>query len=354
MSIPTTQKTWVVARQGKPSKALVFDEHATVPSQLKPGEVLVKVKAAALNPVGHQLMAKVPNVFVGRPFPAEHDFSGVIVAIHGDTKTEFLVGDGVFGFIEVALQIKTKQGALTQYTRVDASYLAPLPSNVSFVQAAGFTLAAETAWQGLFRVGKLESGQSVFINGGSSSVGGFAIQMAKAKGCKVIASASTKNAEYVKSLGADEFIDYTAGPLHQALIKIAPSPKVHLIFDAIGLSDPSLYANSRAYMVPNGLYVNVTPKPSFTLRGIAEISSLIFRAYLHPRWLGGVPSGFKMVFIKHSRDDLYAIKDLIAEGKIKPTVDSVFAYEDTLKAYDRVMSQRARGKVVIRVDPEAE
>lgn len=112
---------------------------------------------------------------------------------------------------------------------------------------------------------------------------------------------------------ASQFIDYTAGPLHQALIKIAPSPKVHLIFDAIGLSDPSLYANSRAYMVPNGLYVNVTPKPSFTLRGIAEISSLIFRAYLHPRWLGGVPSGFKWV-ITHDAPVAIKISDAIYQN----------------------------------------
>lgn len=81
------------------------------------------------------------------------------------------------------MQRKTNQGVLTQYTRVDASCLAPLPSNVSFIQAARFALAAETAWQGLFSLGNLEPGQRVFINGGSSSVGGYAIQMAKSKGC---------------------------------------------------------------------------------------------------------------------------------------------------------------------------
>lgn len=101
--------------------------------------------------------------------------------------------------------MKSKQGALAQYTRVPASYLVPLPPNVSFIQAAGFTLAAETAWQGLFeKLGKLEAGQTVFINGGSSSVGAFAIQMAKARGCKVVATASAKNEEYVRSLGADQ------------------------------------------------------------------------------------------------------------------------------------------------------
>ncbi|KAF7972645.1 hypothetical protein HWV62_17312 [Athelia sp. TMB] len=356
MSIPTAQKTWKVVRQGKPSKALEFDEHSAVPSELKRGEVLVKVQAAALNPVGYKLMQLMPNMFANRPFPAENDFSGVIAAVHEstDSESEFKVGDRVFGIIPVEVQRETKQGALAQYLRTDASYLARLPTNVTFTQAAGFALAAETAWQGLFKFGGLEPGQSVFINGGSSSVGCFAIQIAKAKGCKVVASASSKNEEYVKSWGADEFIDYTAGPLHLALSKNPPSPKFHVILDAVGLDDPSLYLNSRSYLAPNGIYLSTGPMPSFSLGGMRDMLSLIFHAYLRPRWLGGVPSAFKIFMLKHNREDLHEIKELIQEGKLKPAVDSVFAFEDTLKAYDRLMSHRAKGKVVIRVDPEAE
>ncbi|KAF7972651.1 hypothetical protein HWV62_17324 [Athelia sp. TMB] len=342
MSIPIVQKSWKIVRKGKPSAALFFDKKAAVPSQLKPGEVLIQVKAAALNPVGYKLMQMLPNILSGgRPYPAEHDLSGVIVDIHKDTKTELKVGDSVFGYIEVELQRKTQQGAITQYTRMPASCLAPLPPTVSFTEAAGFTLAGQTAWQGLFQVGKVEPGQTILVNGGSSSVGGFAIQMAKAKGCKVVATASSKNEEY--------FIDYTAGPLHQALITNPPSPKFHVIFDAVGLSDSSLYKHSRLYLAPNGCYVSVSPNELN-----AQALGLLFHGYLRPRWLGGVPAAFRTVFVRHSKDDLYAIRDLIAEGKLKPTVDSVFALEDTLKAYERIMSHRARGKVVIRVDPDAE
>lgn len=146
-------------------------------------------------------MGLLPNFLAKRPLTAENDLSGIIVDA-GDSK--FKNGDRVFGFIEVALQRETYQGSLTQYTRVPASYLAPLPSNISFTDAAGFTLAGETAWQSLYSVGNLESGQSIFVNGASSSVGIFAIQMAKAKGCKVVASASGKNEDFVRSLGVDE------------------------------------------------------------------------------------------------------------------------------------------------------
>lgn len=320
-------------------------------------------------------MKMLPNFAAGRPFPAENDVSGVIAAVHDDSESEFKVGDSVFGIIPVPLQRETKQGAITEYTRVHTSYLAPLPSTVSFVQAAGVSLAAETAWQGLFKFGKLEPGQTVFINGGSSSVGGFAIQIAKAKGIRVVASASGKNKEHVESLGADEFIDYTAGPLHETLTKNPPSPKFHAILDAVGLSDPSLYTRSRAYLAPGGIYLSTSPSPSFSLSGVAELCALVFHAYLRPRWLGGVSQAYKIYMLEHDSGDLRQIAELIEQGehasiahtllirktntnvllgKLKPTVDSVYALEDTLKAYERLMSHRAKGKVVVRVDPIAE
>ncbi|KZP19520.1 NAD(P)-binding protein [Athelia psychrophila] len=350
MSIPTVQKAWKVVTQGAPSKALVFDEHTAVAaeSELQPGEVLVQVKAAALNPYGYKLMKMIPNLFAGRPFVSEHDLSGVVVAVHAGSKNDFAIGDSVFGWIDHEYQLSARQGALMQYIRMPASCLAPLPSNVSFVDAAGFPLAAATAWQGLFQYGKLEPGQTVFVNGGSSSVGGFAIQIAKARGCRVVASASAGNADYVRSLGADEFVDYTARPLHETLTAHPPSPKFHLILDAVGLGDPALYAHSRAYLAPNGIYAHTGPEPSL------KIFSMIFHAFLRPAWLGGVRAKFKIFVLKGNKDDLYALKDLIQEGKLKPTTDSVFAFEDTLKAYDRLLTKRARGKVIVRVDPDAE
>lgn len=107
-----------------------------------------------------------------------------------------------------AAVIKTGQGALAQYTRVPADQLTHKPTNIEFTHAAGISLAAMTAYQGL-RLAQLEAGQTIFINGGSSSVGSFAIQMAKAKGCIVVSSCSTVNLDLVKGLGADEVEDAT-------------------------------------------------------------------------------------------------------------------------------------------------
>lgn len=149
---------------------------------------------------GYKLMKILPNFYARRPFVAENDFAGVVVD-PGDSS--FSVGDDVFGFISVELQRQTGQGALADYIRVPATYIVHRPPFVTPVQAAGVTLAGETAWQGLFDVGQLEEGQTVFVNGGSSAVGAYAIQIAKAKGAKVYASASGRNEEFVKNLGAD-------------------------------------------------------------------------------------------------------------------------------------------------------
>lgn len=163
-------------------------------------------------------MKLLPNLFAKRPHIAEHDFSGVIVDSNG---TEFSNGDDVYGWIPVSefirshkskiintvpleLQSETRQGALAEYIRVPTDYFGLRPSNITRVQAAGITLAALTSYQALIHVGKLESEQTVFVNGGSTAVGAFAIQIAKAKGARVVATASGKNEAFVRKMGADE------------------------------------------------------------------------------------------------------------------------------------------------------
>lgn len=102
------------------------------------------------------------------------------------------------------MTLKTRQGALAEYVSAPAKNVARRPENITPVQACGITLAGTTAWQALFDLGGLEEGQTVFVNGGSTAVGSYAIQFAKAKGCRVIATASGKNEEYVRRMGADE------------------------------------------------------------------------------------------------------------------------------------------------------
>ncbi|KAF8644811.1 hypothetical protein AX16_008268 [Volvariella volvacea WC 439] len=341
------QRAWIIVRQGTPAQALTLKQDHPVPSKLEAGEVLVRVQAAALNPVGWKLMKLLPNFIARRPFIAEHDFSGVI-ADPGDSS--FAVGDGVLGFIPSALQNKTKQGALAEYVRVPASYLIKRPATVTPVQAAGITLVALTSWQALIHLGHLEEGQSVFVNGGSSSVGAFAIQIAKAKGAKVTASASAKNEGFVRKMGADEFIDYTAAPLHQALVSSPPSPKFHIIFDAVGLIDPALFTHSPAYLAPGGVFITSGPMPHGMSAKQLWLTTKTAAAAYWPRFLGGIPRAYHIVMVKHSVQDLHALEELLAQGKLTPIVDSVYEFEDVLKAYERIMSFRATGKVVVKVD----
>ncbi|KAK0220344.1 hypothetical protein IW262DRAFT_1556237 [Armillaria fumosa] len=346
---PQTQQAWIIDRKGEPKDALSFRIDWPVPSKLAKGEVLVKVQAAALNPIGYKLMRALPNFIARRPIPAEYDLAGII---EDPNDSQFTKGDNVFGVIytcdDVASDETRCSPAVCWYGRVPAAYLIQRPENITFIEAAGVTLAAETAWQALFDCAGLEAGQIVFINGGSSSVGAFAIQIAKVKGAtRVIASASGQNEEFVKSLGTDEFIDYTKQPLHEYLVQNRPSPKFHIILDAVALKDPSLFTYSPAYLALGGTFVSCG-----AIQGVHPFSLVLKTALamFWPSWLGGVPRSYRTVRLAHDASVLEALRQLLEEGKIKPVVDSVYEFKDMLSAYERIMTSRAKGNVVVTVD----
>ncbi|KAF8162896.1 hypothetical protein B0H34DRAFT_835459 [Crassisporium funariophilum] len=362
--IPDVQRAWTVIQRGTPATALTLKDDWPVPKQLKEGEVLVKVQAAALNPIGWKVMRFLPNLFAKRPHPAEHDLSGFIVDANG---TAFHNGDNIFGWIPTGKDARRRARGVCSSTRRSHRHSSP---NVTPVQAAGITLCAMTAYQALIHTAKLESEQIVFVNGGSTAVGAFAIQLAKAKGAKVIATASGKNEAFVRKMGADEFIDYTKAPLHEYLTQNVPSTKYHVIFDAVGLINPSLYTQSAKYLAPSGIFVTTGPIPKDFSGSEMWKTLRTVGAWIIPSWLGNVNRRYSMILVQNNAEDLKEIQDLFAKGKIvrissctnsvtkqnslgslKPVVDSVFEFEDTLKAYDRILSTRAVGKVVIKVDP---
>jgi len=348
VQIPDTQRAWTVVRQGIPAKALELKSDWPVQKKLAPGHVLVRIQAAALNPIGWKLMLWIPNLFSNRPHVAEHDFAGEVVDGNG---TEFSDGDQVFGFNAQELTQKTRQGALQHYIQIPVDFIVPRPLNVSPVEAAGITLTSQTAYQALFDKGNLEAGQTIFINGGSSAVGAYAIQLAKASGAKVVATASGKNENFVKSMGADEFIDYTQVDLPVYLSQNPPSTKYNIVFDAVGLLDPSLYTRSEAYLAPNGIFVSSAPVPQ---KGWGAELWNVFRtigAIITPRLLGGTKRKYAIVMLKNKKADLQALQKHFADGSLKPIVDSVYEFDDALKAYDRILSKRAVGKVIVKVDP---
>ncbi|TBU45081.1 NAD(P)-binding protein [Dichomitus squalens] len=341
-SIPTTQKSWSVTGSGDPDKVLKFGD-VPVPKQKK-GGILVKVQAAALNPVGYKVLKLVPGFVARRSKAHEFDLAGVVVDANG---TEFKEGDEIFGVIPVLSVFLNGYGALAQYTVLPAQRAVIRPKNVTPTQAAGFPIAGLTAYQSLFTLAKLEEGQSVFINGGSTAVGSFAIQLAKAVGARVAVSASGKNEQYVRNLGADEFFDYTKAPLHEQLIAADPNPKYHVFLEAVGTADPTLFVESEKYLAPGGVFLSVGPQGGGCL-------SFIWKVFLQPSWLGGTKRTWKLVSLDAKKNELEAFAKLVEEGKVKPLVDSVFSFEDTLKAYERIKTGRATGKVVVKVDPTAE
>ncbi|KAJ7130303.1 NAD-P-binding protein [Mycena epipterygia] len=338
----STYSAWFVTQKGHPSKVLQLKTGLPVPTELKKGHVLIKVQAAALNPAGYKIMGAVPNLLIGRPNVPEHDFTGIVVDPNG---SEFSAGDKVFGS-------SARVGTLTEYMVVPSASMVSVPPNISAVEAAGLGVVVATAYQGLAKL-KIESGQTVFINGGSSGVGLSAIQIAKSMGCKVVATASGRNKELLLGLGVDEFIDYTEAPLVEQLISKPPSPKFHAIYDAVGLTDPALYLNSASYLAPGGIYLTAGTVPS-TRTEITDVLRQIFEGLLRPTWLGGVPREYVWMFANAEKKALETVRDLVAKGAVKPIVDSVYSFDQdgVMKAYEKMMSKRAMGKVVVKVANE--
>lgn len=142
-----------------------------------------------------------PSFLAPRPYVPECDFSGEVL---DENETEFVPGDSVYGCVPNAIRSSTRQGALSQYIRVPSSCVVKRPSNITPIEAAGITIAALTSYQAIHHIANVEPEQRVLINGGSSATGAFAIQIAKARGARVVATASGKNEQFIRNLGADE------------------------------------------------------------------------------------------------------------------------------------------------------
>jgi len=216
VNIPKTQRAWRYVRKGAPPVALEFDPAAPVSTDLADGEVLVRVAAAAMNPGFSVIMSELPTWITKPPMVVLNDLSGTIVASRDASRP---IGTRVIGFLHVPLQFKTKEGAGQEYARMPGSYTVPLPSNIKFEEGA-FAMAAMTAYQMLFVNHELKRGQRVFINGVTTAVGAFAVQIAKIWECEVWGCASGRNEELAKSFGVDVVSGYPS-PLPHHLMRSA-------------------------------------------------------------------------------------------------------------------------------------
>ncbi|KAJ9123877.1 hypothetical protein QFC22_000665 [Naganishia vaughanmartiniae] len=347
-NFPTKQRAWQQFARGKPKNVLKLVKDAPVPRPAA-DEVLVKVHSAALNPVGPKLMSSVPWPIARYPIVPENDFSGVIVDPNGHK--EWKVGQEVVGsYVEIFDKLRKGQGVLAEYANISTKFIIPKPPNVPFPEAAGLPIVGMTAYEGLITRGKLTAGQRVFINGGSSAVGAMAIQIAKQQGAIVVTSCSAGKSDFVKGLGADVVLDYQASPLPTQLAKLEP---FDLIMDCIGTI--SLYLSCAKYLKRKCPYVAV----GIDVHGLSTLQTMkaflaVFAGASLPAFLGGVPRKFGVFGMSYDEKAFRTLADMVDKGIIHVPIDSVYSWEkeDVMKAYDRQMSARARGKIIIDMQRE--
>jgi NADPH:quinone reductase-like Zn-dependent oxidoreductase len=276
------------------------------------GEVLVKVRAAGVNPVDWKIaggrVGQVPGT----------DVAGVIDSL-GDGVNGWKVGEPVLGFAR-------QSGSYAEYAVVPVNSLARKSKKLSFEEAAGVPIAAETAYRALHEAGKLERGQSVLVHGAAGGVGSAAVQIARAGGARVIGTASANNLDFLRSIGAEQVIDYRAQKFEDVV------KNVDLV-----LNTANAEANARSIGIvrEGGVLVSVVGAPDAAACAAAKI-----RCTRPDRSVG--PTNAEM---------LARVMELADAGKFRVNVDGVFPMEQAAQAWEQSRAGHTRGKLIIQVSP---
>lgn len=333
---PTTSQTMravVLGCYGPPSALKVATVDRPV---LADDRILVKVHAAALNPLDWHYMRGEPYLVrmdsgVGKPVLPRLgvDFSGTVEAV-GSQVTRFKPGDEVFG---------GRTGAFAGYVSVsERGAVAVKPAEVGFEQAASLPIAATTALQALRDKGQLEAGQKVLINGASGGVGTFAVQLARHFGAEVTGVCSTRNVELVRSLGADHVIDYTRENFTQG------RERYDLVIDNVG--NHSMLAVRRV-LAPKGIYV-IVGGPSDG-KWLGPMTTVLKAYALSPF----VSQQVTFILGDLNAKDLAELADLVRTGAITPVIDRRYTLDEVPAAIEYLETGRARGKVIVDVQADA-
>ena len=310
-----TMKAVVVHEYGGPEMLKYEDAPRPEP---KENEVLVRMIAAGVNPVDALIRSGKYAKFFGTTLPLVpgYDIAGVVEKV-GSKISKLKVGDPIYAYVMWG-------GGYAEYAVANEGEAAIKPKSLNFVEAAAVPLAALTAWQALFDVAKLSAGQTVLVHGGSGGVGSFAIQIAKAKGARVIATASTSNQDLLKDLGADVTIDYTKTKFEDV------AKDVDVVLDSVGKD-----TLQRSY--------GVVKKGGF----IASLVAQPDQAELDKHGIRGAP-----IAVKPNAGELAEITKLIEERKIKPIVSLVLPLTEAVKAQNQAATHHTRGKVVLKIADE--
>ena len=321
-------KAAICTAYGSPDVVQIRDVEKPAP---KDDEVLIRVRAASLNPADWHVKTGKPYLMrlmtgLHRPKDARlgSDVAGEIESV-GRNVTEFKPGDEVFG---------SCHGAFAEYACALESALARKPENVTFEQAASVPIAAYTALQGLRDKGKVQPAQRVLIHGASGGVGTFAVQIAKWLGADVTAVCSTRNVDLVRSIGADRVIDYTQRDFTK-------DGRYDVIFDLVG--NHSLAAVRRV-LNRKGIYIGAGILGS-SLSMIGMLTGLI-ATLVRSRFMS---QQVVMFMARRSKDDLLLMHELLKTGKVRPVIDKCYSLSEVPEAIRHLEGKRARGKIVIVV-----
>jgi len=300
-------------------------------------EVLIKVRAASINPLDWKLMKGGPFILrvllgLGKPKIKRPgvDVAGQVEAV-GRNVTQFKPGDEVFG---------TCRGAFAEYaTSVSMlgmkSALVIKPDNLTFEQAASAPVAALTALQGLRDKGRIRPAQKVLINGAAGGVGTFAVQIAKSFGANVTGVCSMRNVDMVRSIGADRVIDYTKEDFTKS------EQRYDLLFDCVG--NHSLSA-CRRVLNPKGILIMVGAPNDAPVTGLLArlVGALVLSLF----------TSRKMIFFiaKVNKEDLTVVRELMATGKVIPVIDKRYTLSEVPEAFRYMEEGHARGKVIITLE----
>ncbi|MGH1394773.1 MAG: NAD(P)-dependent alcohol dehydrogenase [Trichormus sp.] len=287
--------------------------------QIQPNQLLVRVYASSVNPIDWKTRKGMLSLLTGNKFPMilGFDVAGEVVAV-GSQVTRFQVGDAIYG------STKFPGGAYAEFAAIPENLAALKPTNLSYEEAATVPLAAMTALQSLRDLGHILPRQKVLINGAAGGVGIFAVQIAKALEAEVTGVCSTRNLEFVKSLGADRVVDYTQQDFTSEKIQY------DIIFDVVAKRS---LADCKKVLKPNGVFVSTLPNPDVLIQGFFSM------------FLPGQKA--KLILEKPNAQDLVYLKELIETGKVRTVIDRTYPLQELAAAHTYSESERAVGKIAI-------
>lgn len=322
-----------IVKYGEIKDSLAFNEVSKPAVQAT--DVLIEVKAAAINPIDKSIVLGNLQGLLPIPFPSTsaYDVSGIVVE-KGDDVSNFEIGDLVYSRVP-----QEQMGTIAEYVAVTSEAVSKKPGNISFEEAAGLPLAGLTALQSLEFAG-IKADDRILIHAGSGGVGSLAIQYAKAKGAYVYTTTSTGNVEWVKELGADRVIDYKKED-YKTIVK-----DLDIVYDTLGQE----YTSEAFQVVKQGGQVISVVGPldeeTATMFGMAD--------YKLPEELATLSAkkdaSYKFIFMHPNGAHLVEIKTMIEDEKIRPIVDTIYPFAESIDAFTHLATGRAKGKIVIKIN----